>query len=219
MGAYPENDDEFEETTLESVTPEAGGWSIQRADGWSFFAPEKPPFRPEPGMSARFYGKGIGFAVRGLFIDGKEIFYRTPEQEQRRHLTDTYGADAEEWLERWDSGHSVWSIEMGGIGPGYEQAIQVAAAEVLRCILENGLDPEKSADREQIRSAAFENPDLEALGLSGAQAGAAISLACSLKISGPIEIMTDPKFKDRLIQVSCSFPSLPPPAQRRKPAA
>src|SRR6266403_1363829 len=51
-----------------------------------------------------------------------------------------YGADAAEWLRRWDEGRSVWSIEMGGMGPGYEQAIQVVAAEVVRHLLDKKYD-------------------------------------------------------------------------------
>lgn len=47
---------------------------------------------------------------------------------------------AHEWLEVWDSGEPVASVEMGGLGEHYEQAIQVTAAEALRELLH--LDPE-----------------------------------------------------------------------------
>ena len=30
--------------------------------------------------------------------------------------------DAAEQLRRWDAGDSIWTVEMGGLGPGYEQA-------------------------------------------------------------------------------------------------
>jgi hypothetical protein len=36
-------------------------------------------------MTARFYGRGIGFNVRGVVVDGHTFFYRTPEQEKQRH--------------------------------------------------------------------------------------------------------------------------------------
>ena len=49
-----------------------------------------------------------------------------------------YGKDAVEWLRRWDAGEGVWSIEMGGIGPGYEQCIQITAAEILRYMIAEG---------------------------------------------------------------------------------
>ncbi|KKK93920.1 hypothetical protein LCGC14_2688070 [marine sediment metagenome] len=31
----------------------------------------------------------------------------------------------DEAIERWDAGRSLFSVEMGGLGPGYEQAIQI----------------------------------------------------------------------------------------------
>lgn len=39
---------------------------------------------------------------------------------------------ARELVSQWDSGETIWSIEMGGLGPGYEQAIQILAVEITR---------------------------------------------------------------------------------------
>ena len=47
----------------------------------------------------------------------------------------------------------------------------------------------------------------EKLGLSGSQFGAAQNLAMTLYRRGPVEALSDPKVKDRLIQVSKTFPS------------
>jgi len=124
---YP-NDEQFEETTVAKVRDEGKGWSIERADGWSFYVPAPSPVVPTEGMTARFYGKGIGFTVRGLFLDGQKVFYRTEAEDKEKHEIDTYGADAADWLKRWDDGGTCWSIEMGGFGPGYEQCIHITAA-------------------------------------------------------------------------------------------
>src|SRR6185295_9491054 len=35
-------------------------------------------------------------------------------------------------IAKWDAGEGLWSIEMGGLGPGYEQAIQVLIVEMVR---------------------------------------------------------------------------------------
>lgn len=79
---FPTDDKQFEETTIKSVSAEKdGGWSIERADGWSFFVPMQSPVVPMPGMLARFYGRGTGYTVRGLFIDGQRVFYKTPEEQ------------------------------------------------------------------------------------------------------------------------------------------
>lgn len=209
---YPPNDDQFEETTVASVTHDGDGWTIRRADSWSFFVPEGPVV-PKVGMTARFYGKGIGYAVRGLFLDGRKVFYRTEAEEVEHREIESYGADAAEWLKRWDDGKGVWSISMGGLGPGYEQCIQITAAEVLRTLLAKQYDVTKwgwdeawQRDRKEIEAAGFANPTISALGLSGAQWGAALNLAMCLYRSGPRAVFTDERVKDRKIQVCRVFP-------------
>jgi hypothetical protein len=124
-----------------------------------------------------------------------------------------YGADAADWLKRWDAGDICWTIEMGGMGPGYEQAIQVTAAEVLRFLIDNKVDAEKQYTgdawkelSEQINKSLWADPKINDLGLSGAQAGAAKSLATMLYRDGPVGVMTDERVKDRHIMVSRNFP-------------
>lgn len=125
-----------------------------------------------------------------------------------------YGADAAEWLQRWDAGETVWSIEMGGLGPGYEQCIQITAAEVLRHLL----DKKYNADRwefalenwhrelKKIEEYAFANPIISKLGLSGAQWGAAVNLASMLYSKGPVAVMNDKRVEDRKIQTRREMP-------------
>jgi hypothetical protein len=67
-----------------------------------------------------------------------------------------FGADAAEWLRRWDEGRSVWSIEMGGLGPGYEQCIHVTAAEILRYMLHEQVDTSAWGEDEPDRQAAWD---------------------------------------------------------------
>lgn len=124
-----------------------------------------------------------------------------------------YGKDAVEWLSRWDSGRTVWSIEMGGLGPGYEQCIQIVTAAILRHFLLEKYDAALWSDKDtwkQVRDATDKvlcaDPAIKDLGLSGAQAGAAYSLAAALYKRGPMEVFKDEKVKDRHIQVSKTFP-------------
>lgn len=210
---YP-NDDQFEETTIAKVSEGSQGWSIVREDGFSFFIPNPSDVVPAIGMNARFYGKGIGHVVRGLFLDGQKVFYRTEVEEKELHEIETFGADAAEWLKRWDEGRIVWSIEMGGLGPGYEQCIHITAAEILRDMLatkyEHATWSDKEAwerDRKRIEAAGFANARINTLGLSGAQWGAALSLASHLYQHGPRAVMTDDRVKDRHIQVQRTFPA------------
>ena len=126
--------------------------------------------------------------------------------------TERYGADATEWLKRWDAGDIVWTIEMGGMGPGYEQAIQITAAEVVRYLTLNNVDcsegtPEgwKELD-DEIDRWLWQNETVKKLGLSGAQAGAAKNLAVFICKLGPAGVMADERVKDRHIQAMRSFP-------------
>lgn len=75
------SDTQFQDVKITEVVRETKGWAIQRDDGWNFYVPENSPIAPAVGMSARFFGKGIGYTVRGLVINGQEVFYRS-EQEQ-----------------------------------------------------------------------------------------------------------------------------------------
>lgn len=126
------SDTEFEDHTVKAVEEQEKGYTLTYENGWSFWCDKKPGIVPRVGSTARQYGRGIGCAVRGLDIDGQEVFYRTKEQDEIHHREQTYGKTVEDVLRRWDEGSSVWSVEMGGLGPGYEQCIQVLAMELIR---------------------------------------------------------------------------------------
>lgn len=118
----------------------------------------------------------------------------------------------EEWLARWDAGEEVQSVSMGGISEDYEQCIQNMGAEILRMLIEDGREIQ-SLERpvwqelvESIDKRLFAMPEIEALGVSGAQHGAAFNLAIVLYRRGPDKAFADPVVKDRLITVSKKTP-------------
>lgn len=128
--------------------------------------------------------------------------------------TELYPATIEDALKRWDEGHLVWTIEMGGIGPSYEQAIQVGIIELCRRIKDVDL-PDSSEENEQgesklndvldghLRLVCKEVDTLD--GLSGAQAGAIKNLAYNYKIHGWAHTL-EKVGKERLIMVSNCWP-------------
>lgn len=192
-------DTEFEDSTITKVIRGKSGWDITKGDGWSFWVPGDSPVTPTEGMAIRMYGHGIGYRVRGLFLDGQCVFYRTEAEDDQHSAEQTYGKDAAEVVARWDEGRSIWSIEMGGLGPGYEQSLQTAMIEFLRHLVAGGSIDETDGLSER----------LSPLGLSGAQWGAAKSLAACFHENGPqatIKMVKD----DRRIQVSKRFPTIDP---------
>lgn len=87
-----QQDAEFRDVTITEVNRESDGWSITSSDGWSFYVPDKG-VEPRVGDSARFYGRGIGSTVRGLDIAGREVFYRTPEEQEQKNKLDVEAAE------------------------------------------------------------------------------------------------------------------------------
>ncbi len=112
-------------------------------------------------------------------------------------------------LERWENGKGVWSIEMGGIGPGYEQAIQNIGFAMLRVMVETPPDWQKAVDDKVYWRGYMDqvdaNPRVKAIvkriGPSGAQHGAAMSMASVFARNGYAKGMAMAK-DDRHIQVN-----------------
>lgn len=213
---YPK-DDKFEDCEINGVTAyDGGGWEIRHGQALCFFVPPESPVEPKIGMTARFYGNGMGFSVRGLFLDGIEVFYRTESEEKEHNEIQMYGADAADMLRKWDAGDTVHTIEMGGLGPGYEQALQIAMFEILRFLLAEKPDPSLWEDSDiwrEWRDKLYDLETLKGLGLSGAQAGAALSLATGLYMRGPRTCLKE-VLDSRHTMVSKHFPQAPETAER-----
>jgi hypothetical protein len=109
----------------------------------------------------------------------------------------------EEALARWDRGEPVFTAEMGGLGPGYEQCIQIMAFEAIRGVIGKELPAEKEPLNKLFDDAMKES--VARLHPSGAQFGAAKNLAyCVLSRGYRKALLELPE--DRLIQVSRELP-------------
>lgn len=205
-------DDTFKDHVLDSVTEHDTSWSIGYG-GWGFGFDKVDGIIPKVGSIARFYPGEIGRHIRGLFIDGQKVYYRTEAEDKEYQEIQLYGADCADWLARWDRGNHVWSVEMGGLGPGYEQCIQITTAEILRHFLAEKYDASLWNDKDiwkQVRDATDKAvmavPFIKKLGLSGAQWGGAMNLATNLYKRGPRACLTDKEIENRKIQVGRNFP-------------
>lgn len=80
---YPHGDNEHQTYTIEKVEGDAiRGWTVTFDGCCCFGIPPTSPVVPTVNMAVRQYGRGFGFVVRGVFLDGRRVFYRT-EREQR----------------------------------------------------------------------------------------------------------------------------------------
>jgi hypothetical protein len=77
-------DREFEAHIIKSFNQETGGYSLTFDNGWSFWMPEVG-FAPEVGQTAKLYGRGTGYTVRGLVVNDRVVFYRTEAQQEELH--------------------------------------------------------------------------------------------------------------------------------------
>lgn len=112
---------------------------------------------------------------------------------------------------KWSKGEIVWSAELGGMGPGYEQAIQCLLWEIL--VRWKGDAPEvvKGAKEYPPAYSVFVDTVVSGLkdfGFSGAQVGAAKATAFQFMVYGYDHMMAKLP-EDRKIMVSRDFPSLP----------
>lgn len=119
-----------------------------------------------------------------------------------------------EAIELWDKGGILWTIECGGFGPGYEQALQVGVIELLRALMDKPLPdppPNDWGDKELSEASRRCN-----LGLSGSQAGAIKWLAYAALRDGWKarndrfrEKCKEKGEEDRMIQISKHWPAAP----------
>lgn len=121
-------------------------------------------------------------------------------------LAAKYGATAQDWLNRFDSGKPTWSISMGGMGEGYEQPIHSIAAEFLREMIRTNFDVANGNEETWGKLEKIVDPIIYAhpqvSGCTGAQYGAGRSLAAHMMRKGPLGIFNDPVVAERHIQVT-----------------
>src|ERR1035437_4839649 len=72
---------EFELHTIKSFKKETSGYSLTFEDGWSFWM-QTNDFAPKVGQTAKLYGRGTGYQVRGLTVNDRVVFYRTAMQQE-----------------------------------------------------------------------------------------------------------------------------------------
>jgi hypothetical protein len=119
----------------------------------------------------------------------------------KRKFTETN----EEIIKRWRAGDVIWTAELGGMGPGYEQAIQVLLFEIMSTW--NGPLPEPFGDsfpEEFTKHVDRVVHGLTTWGFTGAQVGAAKSTAWQFMKFGYAEMLNKLP-GDRRIMVSNSL--------------
>ena len=210
--SFPVNDENYREGILEIAKEVGGGYEIALKGDFGCLLLEKPiSIIPRVGMTARYYSDYRYGFIRGVFIDGIKVYYYTKDEYKLKNIEDSYGKNAADMLKKWDEGKSVWTVSVGGIGPGYEQAIQVTMFEVLRYLIDlNCTESEFNNSWNEIYKAIDNRvtPIVSKLRLSGAQWHAAVRLATQFYRYAPGIFFQEGLKKERLILVNKSWPCL-----------
>lgn len=106
-----EDDHEYREATIAKVEEEENGWYVTFDDHWSLYLPNRG-IVPRVGDTCRQYGKGIGYAVRGVDINGQEVYYRTPEEQKLKEQREREGWELTRrraWEEKRDELELRWA--------------------------------------------------------------------------------------------------------------
>ncbi len=122
-------------------------------------------------------------------------------------------ATAKEALAAWDAGEIVTTVELGGLGPGYEQAIQVLAFEIIRDWPRTSVTNEDKDEFQALADKTVHRIDDACCGFSGAQVGAATWLAFQTLRDGWETVLVKAREKDQTTMVSRSWPHVDLPVE------
>lgn len=118
---FPNKDDKFEDRTITGVTTHENGWEIDM-DGWGLFINKPSTVEPKLGMSIRTYGL-LGQPVRGVFLDGKKIFYRTEEEENKRHA-ETVAISQTKKKTDFEPGRAAYEAQVAALPEVFQRRIK-----------------------------------------------------------------------------------------------
>ena len=82
---YPPGDNDFDEHKIAKVVDEGDSWCIETSSNSLLSFSKVEGATPKEGSTLRTYPRGHGYGVRGVFVDGQKVYYRTPAEEDTRH--------------------------------------------------------------------------------------------------------------------------------------
>ncbi len=82
---YPTDDNDFENHTIKKVDDDRDHWCIHTTDSSVLSFPKVEGATPKEGSTLRTYPGGMGRSVRGVFVDGQKVYYRTEAEEAAKH--------------------------------------------------------------------------------------------------------------------------------------
>lgn len=116
---YPLNDTQFREGAVASFNNDA----FTCEDGWSLGVPKEFVPKPKQGDTYRMYGKGIGYTVRGLFFNGRQVFYRTEKTQGTKNRLELEASERKQRAE-FESGKADMDSRVAALPWIFQQRIE-----------------------------------------------------------------------------------------------
>lgn len=122
MNQYPQNDSKYQDETITQVREGDDGWEIG-IRGSAFFYLSKPsPVEPKVGMTCRTYGL-MGHPIRGVFLDGQQVYYRTEEEESKRHAEEVAASDVKKKAD-FEANRAVYETRVAALPEIFRRRIK-----------------------------------------------------------------------------------------------
>lgn len=166
------DDFEYEDHLLTEVRKEGDGYVLVTGQGclWA----DDPGFEPKVGQYARYYGRGFGYIVRGVVIDGRTVRYTSPvdqaaqnAERSRQYEIERAARLAETKVPEVATPGFEWTEDMrdiSGFGGGYERACrQMISQGCAWWSAHADADPKFHGFKEVIGICMEDNADAEAL--------------------------------------------------------
>lgn len=114
-------DSQYQEHVVAKV--DADG-SFTMDDGWSFGGiPDGCAVRPTVGATVRLYGRGTGYPVRGLAIDGEVAYYRTEAEDRAKHEADQAAREIEKTAAWERAGRAEYEEKFATLPPVFQKRL------------------------------------------------------------------------------------------------
>ncbi|KKM97312.1 hypothetical protein LCGC14_1169340 [marine sediment metagenome] len=119
---YPLNDNDYEEYILEEVKDQENGWECSFNRGTCFYIPKPSPIVPERAMVVRLYPGGLGFLIRGIFLNGRKVRYLTSEEQDEKNHQDSL-LSKEEKRQEFEKGKGDYFERIGLLPEQFQRRI------------------------------------------------------------------------------------------------
>lgn len=123
MAIVKEQDTEYEETTVTAVEDSGEYWAFEHDDGWWLSFEKRHGVEPKVGDTVRTYGRGVGYGVRGIDLNGVEVYYRSPEQDAEHHRQAQIAMERERQI-RFEQQRPDLELRFAVLPPVFQQRIQ-----------------------------------------------------------------------------------------------